>query len=71
MIISIEGNIGSGKSTFIKKLEEHWNSSQRLDEKIFFLSEPVDEWLTIKDENDEHILSKFYNDQEKYSLHFK
>ena len=72
LIISIEGNIGSGKSTFIKKLEEHWNSSSQLDEKrIFFLSEPVDEWLTIKDENDEHILSKFYNDQEKYSFTFQ
>ena len=72
LIISIEGNIGSGKSTFIKKLEEHWNSSLQLDEKkIFFLSEPVDEWLTIRDENDEHILSKFYNDQEKYSFTFQ
>ena len=72
LIISIEGNIGSGKSTFIKKLEEHWNSSSQLDEKkIFFLSEPVDEWLSIKDENDEHILSKFYNNQEKYSFTFQ
>lgn len=72
LIISIEGNIGSGKSTFIKRLEEHWNSSKQLDEKkIFFLSEPVDEWLKIKDENDEHILSKFYNDQEKYSFTFQ
>ena len=72
LIVSIEGNIGSGKSTFIKRLEEHWIASDKLDEKrIFFLSEPVDEWLTIKDENDEHILSKFYNDQEKYSFTFQ
>jgi deoxyadenosine/deoxycytidine kinase len=72
LIISIEGNIGSGKSTFIKKLEEYWKTSSGLDEKkIFFLSEPVDEWLNIKDENDEHILSKFYNDQEKYSFTFQ
>ena len=45
LIVSIEGNIGSGKSTFIKRLEEHWIASDKLDEKrIFFLSEPVDEW---------------------------
>ena len=27
--------------------------------------------FNIKDENDEHILSKFYNDQEKYSFTFQ
>ena len=72
LIVSIEGNIGSGKSTFIKKLEEHWNSKSNVnDKKVFFLSEPVDEWLNIKDENVEHIFSIFYNDQEKYSFTFQ
>jgi len=70
LIVSIEGNIGSGKSTFINKLEKYIQENNT-DKKIFFLSEPVDEWLNIKDENNEHILSKFYNNQEKYSFTFQ
>lgn len=70
LIVSIEGNIGSGKSTFISKLEKYIQENNT-DKKIFFLSEPVDEWLNIKDENNEHILSKFYNNQEKYSFTFQ
>jgi len=70
LIVSIEGNIGSGKSTFINKLEKYIQENDT-DKNIFFLSEPVDEWLNIKDENDEHILSKFYNNQEKYSFTFQ
>ena len=52
-IISIEGNIGSGKSTFIKKLEEYYNLYGG--KNIYFLGEPVDEWLEVKDEDGEHI----------------
>ena len=70
LIVSIEGNIGSGKSTFISKLEKYIQENNK-EKNIFFLSEPVDEWLNIKDENDEHILSKFYNNQEKYSFTFQ
>ena len=62
-IISIEGNIGSGKSTLIKKLKEIIKNDD-----ILFLDEPVDEWMEIKDENGEHILSKFYEDLFSYSV---
>lgn len=66
MIISIEGNIGSGKSTLVKLLNEKFNSPQ-----IHFLSEPVDEWSNFMDENGENILTKFYKNQEKYSFTFQ
>lgn len=66
VIISIEGNIGSGKSTLISKLK-NWNSKKN----ITFLDEPVDEWVTIKDENNNDILSKFYSNQNKYSFPFQ
>ena len=66
IIVSIEGNIGSGKSTLIRKLQEFNNNDN-----ILFLDEPVDEWVTIKNDNGEDILSKFYNDQEKYSFTFQ
>jgi len=66
IIISIEGNIGSGKSTLVKLLEAKFKTSQ-----IHFLSEPVDEWTNFMDENGETILTKFYKDQKKYSFTFQ
>jgi deoxyadenosine/deoxycytidine kinase len=65
-IISIEGNIGSGKSTFLSYLKE--NCSKQ----IIFVKEPVDKWEQIKDsETNETMLQKFYKDQKKYSFSFQ
>jgi deoxyguanosine kinase len=66
-IISIEGNIGSGKSTLMTNLREHFKDNVD----IVFLKEPVDEWAKIKDKNGTTILEKFYADQEKYSFPFQ
>jgi deoxyguanosine kinase len=64
-IISIEGNIGSGKSTFVEKLKkEFWGE-------ITFLSEPVDIWNTIQDSSGVTILEKYYSDQTKYAFSFQ
>lgn len=66
-IVSIEGNIGSGKSTILKLLKEYFNENKN----IIFLQEPVDEWEKIKDKNNVTILAKFYENQEKYSFAFQ
>jgi deoxyadenosine/deoxycytidine kinase len=68
-IISVEGNIGSGKSTIVDVLKKYFenNSSNN----IIFLQEPVDEWSEIKDKNGQTILSKFYENQKKYSFVFQ
>jgi deoxyadenosine/deoxycytidine kinase len=66
-LISIEGNIGSGKSTIIKNLKEHFKNEKN----IIFLQEPVDEWDKIRDNNNNTILSKFYLNQKKYSFAFQ
>ena len=66
-ILSIEGNIGSGKSTIINYLKKNYSK----DEHIIFLPEPVDEWEKIKDDKGHTILTKFYNDQKKYSFAFQ
>ena len=68
-IISIEGNIGSGKSTFLKNLQEHY--SKESNDNVIFVDEPVDEWNDICDNENETILSKFYKDSEKYSFPFQ
>jgi deoxyadenosine/deoxycytidine kinase len=66
-LISIEGNIGSGKSTLMETLKDvHKNNDH-----VVFLKEPVDEWEKITDSNGITILEKFYKDQEKYSFPFQ
>jgi deoxyadenosine/deoxycytidine kinase len=66
-IISIEGNIGSGKSTLIKKLKEH----PEFQNGFTFLPEPVDEWNTITDSDGITIIEKYYSDQKKYAFSFQ
>jgi deoxyadenosine/deoxycytidine kinase len=67
VIISIEGNIGSGKSTLVSELEKHFNNNNT----IGFIQEPVDIWNTIKDETGKTILEKFYENNEKYAFQFQ
>lgn len=69
LILSLEGNIGSGKSTFIKKL--NGTLEPLLNKKVVLLQEPVDIWGTFKDKNGETILEKFYKDQNKYAFSFQ
>ena len=68
LLISIEGNIGAGKSTIIDNLKEHMKGNTD----VMFLKEPVDIWESIKDKKtDENILQKFYNDPNKYAFSFQ
>jgi len=65
-VITIEGNIGSGKSTLVNNLKE------KLDENLYcFVQEPVDIWQTITDSEGVDIISKFYADQTKYAFSFQ
>ena len=64
-VISIEGNIGSGKSTIVQNLKKYSKSD------YIFVQEPVDEWKSICDEFGETILSHFYKNNKKYSFQFQ
>jgi deoxyguanosine kinase len=70
-ILSIEGNIGSGKSTVINTLKEYYKSSDKSSDKVYFLEEPVSEWVEIKDSDGKNIIEKFYENQEHYSFSFQ
>lgn len=64
IIISIDGNIGAGKSTFLNTLRnEHpeWH----------FIDEPVDSWLHFKNEKGESLLEVFYKDRKRWSYTFQ
>ena len=72
-IISIEGNIGSGKTTLISRLEELLPNSHDSDgKKYVFLREPVPVWESVQDPSTgENILQKYYGDQSKYAFPFQ
>ena len=66
-IISIEGNIGSGKSTLLEILRKHFVNETD----IVFIKEPVEEWESIKNEENISMLKLFYEDPLKYSFPFQ
>jgi deoxyadenosine/deoxycytidine kinase len=66
-LISIDGNIGSGKSTLMKNLQQYYERNPN----VIFVKEPVDEWSKIQDENGITIIEKLYEDTEKYAFSFQ
>ena len=63
MLISIEGNIGSGKSTLVEYLKSLGT--------YIFVDEPVNEWLTIKDKDGSNALECFYKDKKENAFCFQ
>lgn len=67
IIISVDGNIGSGKSTLFENLKTIYKDNNE----IGFAEEPVNEWANIVDENNVNILENLYKDSKKYSFRFQ
>ncbi len=64
VLVSLEGSIGSGKSTLINALKERhpdWH----------FIDEPVSTWQALKNEAGEDLLQVFYKDIKRYSYTFQ
>lgn len=68
MIIYLEGNIGSGKSTLIEFLQSYIET-KNLDADVIL--EPVDEWLVTQDSQGTNILQHYYQDQKKFGFAFQ
>ena len=66
-IYSIEGNIGSGKSTLVNMLK----IEQENNKNIVFMDEPVCIWESIKDKEGTNIIEKFYGNTPKYAFSFQ
>ena len=64
ILISLEGSIGSGKSTLINSLRERNPDWQ-------FIDEPVSTWQALKNEAGEDLLQVFYKDIKRYSYTFQ
>ena len=64
ILISIEGNIGSGKSTLYEMIKEKYG------DKILFVDEPVDEWNKLI-MNGKNIIEHFYENNKKWGYLFQ
>ena len=74
LILSIDGNIGSGKSSIMRYLEANFANyiaSKNNNCKICFLQEPVSTWESICDINGKSIITHFYENNERYSFAFQ
>ena len=63
-IVSIEGNIGSGKTHLLTCMKKYYTGN----ENVVFIDEPVEEWEQIKGADGNSILKKFYADPAKYGF---
>jgi len=64
VFITVEGNIGGGKTTMINLLRKHYPEFEIIDE-------PVDVWTSMKDEEGRSLLELFYNDKQRWSYTFQ
>lgn len=67
MKLYIEANIGAGKTTFINKLKHKYVN----DNNIVCIEEPVDDWMKLKDSNNNNILNMFYHNPKRWAYTFQ
>lgn len=68
IIISVDGNIGAGKSTIISQLKDTFKGMPN----VLFIHEPVDTvWNTVVDDRGETLLSNFYSNPQKHAFTFQ
>ena len=66
IIVSIDGNIGSGKSTKVQNLKQFYEQKGRND--ILFIQEPVDTWGSVVDKDGTPILMNYYKDNKRFAF---
>ena len=68
-LFTIEGCIGSGKSTFIELLKIHLKQLNGVP--VVYIPEPVEEWESIISEDGQNMIQLFYGDNQKYAFSFQ
>jgi deoxyadenosine/deoxycytidine kinase len=63
-IISLDGNIGVGKTTLLNLIKERFPE-------IIVVEEPVDVWTTLKDAEGKNLLELFYGDKRRWAFSFQ
>jgi deoxyadenosine/deoxycytidine kinase len=67
-VFSVEGNIGSGKSTLVEYLKQQ-NGLNGYN--VVYVQEPVDVWNTIVDSSGKNIIELYYSNQKRYAFSFQ
>jgi thymidylate kinase len=67
LLVTIEGNIGAGKSSIIARMKEKYSHSRD----VVFVQEPVDIWEGICDENGTKMLNLFYQNPKEHAFAFQ
>lgn len=67
ILICIEGNISSGKSTTVNELREYFKNEKR----VVFLLEPLSIWESIRDKQGNNMITKFYGNIKQYAFAFQ
>jgi deoxyadenosine/deoxycytidine kinase len=68
-LFTVEGNIGSGKSTFLNILKDELKHVNGIP--VVFVEEPVSEWESIQSEDGKSMIELFYANKEKYAFSFQ
>jgi deoxyadenosine/deoxycytidine kinase len=64
IVISLDGNIGAGKSTFLAALAAAMPE-------VEVVQEPVGEWMTLKNAEGKSLLELFYEDKRRWAYTFQ
>jgi deoxyadenosine/deoxycytidine kinase len=64
-IYFVEGNIGTGKSTFLSMIQKVYGDKYQV------IYEPVDVWTNFKDNSGKNILQYFYEDPKRFAYTFQ
>jgi deoxyadenosine/deoxycytidine kinase len=63
-IVSLDGNIGVGKTTLLNAIRDRFPD-------ILIVPEPVDTWTSLKDESGKNLLELFYEDKKRWAYTFQ
>ena len=69
ILLSIEGNIGVGKTTLITFLKNNLRWVDHLP--VVYVDEPVDEWTAVCSDDGKTMLELFYSDPKRYAFSFQ
>ena len=64
IIISLDGNIGAGKSTFLAEIRKRLHD-------IHVVDEPVGQWTALKNAEGKNLLELFYEDKKRWAYTFQ
>jgi deoxyadenosine/deoxycytidine kinase len=66
-LVSLEGNIGAGKTTLMNTLKEKYAEDPR----FLFVEEPVQMWEQICDKSGKNMIQKYYANPTRYAFAFQ